>query len=84
MSLRLRLFLSHALVIVIGLGVLFVALLLLLRQVETRRLQRQLGTTAAAVSRFGRALPINETGQPRLLDRLRRFSQDQRARVHAA
>lgn len=81
MSLRLRLFLSHALVVLIGLGVLFVALLLLLRQVETRRLQRQLGTTAAAVARFGRVLPINETGQARLLDRLRRFSQDQRARV---
>lgn len=81
MSLRLRLFLSHALVIVIGLGVLFVALLLLLRQVETRRLQRQLGLTAAAVTRFGRVLPINETGQARLFERLRRFSQDQRARV---
>lgn len=81
MSLRLRLFLSHALVVLIGLAVLFVALLLLLRQVEMRRLQRQLGTTAAAVSRFGRALPINETNPSRLLDRLRRFSQDQRARV---
>jgi signal transduction histidine kinase len=81
MSLRLRLFLSHALVIVIGLGVLFAALLLLLRQVETRRLQRQLGTTAAAVSRFDRALPINDAGSPRMFDRLRRFSMDQRARV---
>jgi signal transduction histidine kinase len=81
MSLRLRLFLSHALVIVIGLVVLFVALLLLLRQVETRRLQRQLGNTAAAVMRFGRGMPLNDPGQPRMFDRLRRFSMDQRARV---
>jgi len=33
------------------------------------------------VSRFGRVLPANESSQPRLIDRLRRFSQDQRARV---
>lgn len=81
MSLRLRLFLSHALVIVIGLGVLFAALLLLLRQVESRRLQRQLASTAVAVSRFGRPMPGNDAGQPPMFDRLRRFSQDQRARV---
>lgn len=81
MSLRLRLFLSHALVVLIGLGVLFVALVLLLRQVETRRQQRQLGTTAAALTRFSRVAAIGETTQLRLLDRLRRFSNEQRARV---
>ena len=80
MSLRLRLFLSHAIVIVIGLTVLFVALLLLLRQTEARRLQRQLGTTAAAVARFGRLLPANDPPQ-RFIDRLTRFGQQQRARV---
>jgi signal transduction histidine kinase len=81
MSLRLRLFLSHALVMLIGLAVLFVALVLLLRQVETRRLQRQLGTTAAALTRFSRVVAIPDTTPARLLDRLRRFSNEQRARV---
>ncbi len=81
MSLRLRLFLSHALVVLIALAVLFVALVLLLRQVETRRQQRQLGTTAAALTRFSRVAAITDTTQARLLDRLRRFSNEQRARV---
>jgi signal transduction histidine kinase len=79
-SLRFRLFLSHAIVIVVGLTVLFVALLILLRQTETRRLQRQLGNTAAAVARFGRLLPANDPPQ-RFVDRLTRFGQEQRARV---
>ena len=80
MSLRLRLFLSHAAVVMIGVGVLALSLLLLLRQVEVRRVQRQLGTAAALVTRFSRLSAPNDTPQ-RLANRLNNLAQDQRGRV---
>lgn len=81
MSLRLRLFLSHAAVILIGLVVLFLALLVLLRQVEMRRVQRELSRTAIAVARIGRPL-LQSVNPQRQLERLTRGANaEQRARI---
>ena len=84
MSLRLRLFLSHAVIMMIGVVVLAVALLLLLRQVEVRRVQRQLGTAATLVTRFSRLTTTNANANDtpqRLMNRLTQLAQDQRGRV---
>jgi len=80
MSLRVRLFLSHAAVILIGVGALTVALLLLLRQVELRRVQRQLGTAATFVTRFNQLSAPTDTPEVQTA-RLNQLAQDQRARV---
>jgi signal transduction histidine kinase len=75
-----RLFLSHAIVMLIGVLVLALALLVLLRQGETRRIQRQLSIAASTVNRIGRLVQINDTRE-RLIERLNRLGQDQRARI---
>jgi signal transduction histidine kinase len=80
MSLRTRLFLSHAIAIVIGLLALFVALSVLLRDVQIQRTQNQLAARALDQARFGRVVQ-NDNNPQRLFDRMRRFASERRSRV---
>ena len=81
MNLRTRLLLSHVIVGMAGLLVIFVALWLLLSQVQVRQRQRQLGQVALAAIR---SLPKNlqtDEALPRLRERLARFGRDEGVRV---
>ncbi len=80
MSIRARLFLTHAAVIVVGLVIPFVALLLLLVSVQTRQSQRDLATTANATLRLTGAIDLQED-LPKLQNRLRRTGRDLRVLV---
>jgi signal transduction histidine kinase len=81
MNLRTRLLLSHLVVGMAGLLVLFGALWLLFNQVQTRQIQRQLGQVALATVR---SVPKNlqtDEALPRLRERLARFGRDEGVRV---
>ena len=80
MSIRARLFLTHAAVIAVGLVMPCVALLLLLVSVQTRQSQRELATTATANLRLTGALDLQED-LPKLQNRLRRNGRDLRVLV---
>jgi signal transduction histidine kinase len=81
MNLRTRLLLSHVIVGMAGLLVLFVALWLLLSQVQIRQRQRQLGQVAlAAVRSVPKNLQTDEA-LPKLRERLARFGKDEGVRV---
>ena len=80
MSIRARLFLSHAAVIVVGLVIPFVALLVLLVSVQTRQSQRELTTTAGATLRLTGPVDLQED-LPKLQNRLRRNGRDLRLLV---
>lgn len=81
MNLRTRLLLSHVIVGMAGLLVLFAALWLLLSQVQVRQIQRQLGQVAlAAVRSVPKNLQADEA-RPRLRERLLRFGKDEGVRV---
>ena len=75
MSIRARLFLSHAAVIVVGLIIPFLALLVLLVALQTRQTQRDLVATATANLRLTGELDLQED-LPKLQNRLRRNGRD--------
>ena len=77
MSIRARLFLSHAAVIVVGLIIPFLALLVLLVALQTRQTQRDLIATATANLRLTGELDLQED-LPKLQNRLRRNGRDLR------
>jgi signal transduction histidine kinase len=80
MSLRTRLFFSHAIVIAITLLVAFSALAVLLRDVPERQRQLALLARTEDLVSFTRALNAIDNA-PRLRERLLRFATDRRARA---
>ncbi len=81
MSLRLRIFLSHTIVIAVALTAAFFTLAVLLRNVPERQRQVQLATRAEDMADFGRLLQANENNPERARERLARFATARRVRV---
>ncbi len=81
MSLRLRIFLSHTIVIAVALTAAFFTLAVLLRNVPERQRQVQLAARAEDMADFGRLLLVNENNTERARERLARFAAARRVRV---